>query len=171
MDAADLKRRIEELHPASFAWALSCCGGDRQEAEEVLQAVYLQVLDGRARFGAQSTLKTWLFGVIRHCAAGRARRRRLRAALLLRWGRQELTPKAAVGPESRLERTREARAVHRALARLSTRQREVLELVFFHDLSVREAAEAMGVSAGTASLHYDRGKRRLMTLIERGEAS
>lgn len=133
----------------------------------MLQAVYLKVLEGRARFGARSSLKTWLFGVIRLSARGRFRRRRLRAALLLRWGRQELTPPAAGGPEARLERARESEVIRRALESLSPRQRQVLELVFFHDLTVREAAESMGVSSGTASLHYDRGKRRLVRLIER----
>ncbi len=132
----------------------------------MLQAVYLKILEGRARFGGRSTLKTWLFGVIRRSASGRYRRRRLRAALMLRWGRQELAPPPGAGPEVRVERARESEVVRRALAALSRRQRQVLELVFFHDLTVREAAESMGVSAGTASMHYDRGKRRLSRLID-----
>lgn len=41
------EQRLEELHPASFGWAVQCCGGDRQEAEDVLQTTYLKVLDGR----------------------------------------------------------------------------------------------------------------------------
>ncbi len=166
MHPADLERQLEELHAASFAWAVSCCGGDRQEAEEVLQIVYLKILEGRARFAGHSALKTWLFGVIRRTAFGRARRRRLRAALLGRWGGRELAPAPRAGAEARLDRGRRSDRVRRALEALSPRQRQVIELVFFHDLTVREAAETMGVSAGTASLHYDRGKRRLARLIE-----
>ncbi len=166
MDPADLERQLEELHAASFAWAASCCGGDRQEAEEVLQIVYLKILEGRARFGGRSALKTWLFGVIRRTAFGRARRRSLRSALLFRWGRRELAPAPRAGVEGRLERRQRSERVRQALESLSPRQRQVLELVFFHDLTVREAAETMGVAAGTASLHYDRGKRRLARLIE-----
>ncbi|HEX6836121.1 MAG TPA: sigma factor, partial [Polyangia bacterium] len=60
---------LAELHPASFAWALTCCGFDRQEAEDVLQTAYLKILDGRARFDGRSTFKTWLFAVVRHTAA------------------------------------------------------------------------------------------------------
>ncbi len=165
MDGADLERQLEELHAASFAWALSCSGGNRQEAEELLQDVYLKVLEGRARFGGRSTLKTWLFGVIRRTAVGRSRRRSLRAALLFRWGRQELAPAPASGVDERIERRQEVERVRTALRALSPRQRQVLELVFFHELTVREAATAMGVSLGTASLHYDRGKRRLARLV------
>ncbi len=50
MDIAELKAELETLHSASFGWALSCCRRDRGEAEDVLQTVYLKILEGKARF-------------------------------------------------------------------------------------------------------------------------
>src|SRR2546425_4260061 len=78
MDIAEFKVELEKLHSASFGWALSCCGRDRAEAEEVLQMVYLKILEGKARFRGESSLKTWLFAVIRKTAATEYRRRLLR---------------------------------------------------------------------------------------------
>src|SRR6266702_1393591 len=68
------ERDLEALHPACFGWALGCCGWNREEAEDVLQTVYLKVFDGRARFDGHSSLKTWLFAVIWRTAAERRRR-------------------------------------------------------------------------------------------------
>jgi RNA polymerase sigma-70 factor (ECF subfamily) len=153
-----LSSELAELHPVSFAWALACCGFARQEAEDVLQTAYVKILDGRARFDGRSSLKTWLFAVVRHTAAD-LRRRRLVASLGLDRLFSSLvraTPdEPAVGSE---ERTR----VRAALARLSRRQREVLDLVFYHDFTVEEAARVMNVSVGSARVHYQRGKEHLV---------
>ena len=69
MASDELEQQIAALHPASFAWALACTRWNAAEAEEVLQSVYLSILEGRARFDGRSTFKTWLFAVVRNMAA------------------------------------------------------------------------------------------------------
>lgn len=160
-----LRRDIEELHEASFAWALACCAWRREEAEDVLQTAYLKVLDGRARFEGRATVKTWLFAIIRNTAADRRRRSWLATLGIERLRQRRTEPETAPrdGDEERRGRVREA------LAGLATRQREVLDLVFFHDLTIEEAARVMGVSLGSARVHYERGKKRLAERLGAGE--
>jgi RNA polymerase sigma-70 factor (ECF subfamily) len=161
MDRAELESQLERLHHASFGWALGCCGRNRDEAEEVLQSVYLKVLDGKAKFGGRSSLKTWLFAVIRRTAMAHRRARWIRSLAMLRLPRRE----DGNDTEREWERSEEASRLVAALKRLARRQREVLELVFYHDMTIEEAGATLGISLGSARVHYARGKKRLEALL------
>lgn len=161
----ELLNLIAACHEESFAWALGCCGRDRGEAEEVLQAVYLKVLDGRASFAGRSSVKTWLFAVIRRTAAqGRRRAAFRRLRLVPLDGRADL-PGPELGPDTRAEAADRREHLRRALGQLSRRQREVLLLVFYHEHTVEEAAGVLGIGIGSARTHYARGKARLKALL------
>jgi RNA polymerase sigma factor (sigma-70 family) len=170
VDHAELAERLETLHPHSFGWAMACCGRRREEAEDVLHDVYVRVLGDEARFDGRSTLKTWLFGVIRRTAMGRRRRQRLRALLDVRHALSIGRPSQAASPEDDAVAEDRRTRTRQALARLATRQAEVLELVFYHDLTIEDAARIMEVSVGTARVHYHRGKKRMASLLD-GEQS
>ena len=169
MHIAELKAELERLHSASFGWALSCCRRDQTEAEEVLQTVYLKILEGKARFRGESSLKTWLFAVIRKTAATEYRRRLLRT---LRWGADLETIEPVGTSEAQttaFERSESQTHFQAALKTLPKRQREALHLVFYEDLSLREAADVMGVSIGSARQHYERGKKKMRESLTRME--
>lgn len=163
MEISELKAELEKLHPASFGWALSCCRQNRGDAEEVLQMVYLKILQGKARYRGESKLQTWLFAVIRNTAISERRKQLLRS----------LNPIVSFAPavnrelESEFERSEMQRRFHEALVQLPIRQRETLHLVFYQDLSLSEAAEVMNVSIGSVRRHYERGKQHLRAALDR----
>src|SRR5436190_19308321 len=101
MDFSEIREQVEALHRSSFCWALACCRRDHVEAEEVLQTVYVKILDGRARFRGDAALKTWLFSLIRNTAADSRRRH-----FLQRLGRLRLVERA--DPEPRAEEPEES---------------------------------------------------------------
>lgn len=164
MDEVELRRQLETVHPDCFGWAMTCCGRERDNAEEVLQTVYLKVLEGHAQYDGRSSFRTWLFGVIRRTAASRQRTAWLRGLLLERNG-DHLRPQAAIRPDAKVESDSRSHALRSALSNLAARQQQVLQLVFYHDLTVEEAATVMGTSVGSARTHYARGKARLATLL------
>ena len=168
MDEIELKRQLERVHADCFGWAMACCGRDRDDAEEVLQTVYLTVLDGRAHYEGQSSFRTWIFGVIRRTAASERRKAWLRGLLLNREA-GSLMPTAPAPSDAEVERNSRCDSLRHSLARLAARQREVLQLVFYHDLTVEEAAAVMGVSVGSARTHYARGKAHLAVLLGDGK--
>ena len=160
-----MEAALEELHEDSFGWALACCDRDRSFAEDVLQAAYVKVLEGRAAYGGRSSLKTFLFGVIRRTAMEHRRTRWLAAGRLARLFAAPAGAALVAGPEREAIRLERSRALLAALARLSRRQREILHLVFYQDLTLDEAASVLGIAPGSARRHYDRGKTRLRELL------
>jgi len=165
MTESELHAAMETHHSESYGWALSCCARSSVDAEAVLQTVYLKVLMGKARYDGKASFKTWLFAVIRRTAADERRRQMLRHLLL---DRHQASPPlvAAERPDEVVYRAELQRLVREALTQLPRRQREVLQLVFYHDLSLAEAAQVMSVSLGSARTHYERGKKKLRLQME-----
>lgn len=166
MEHRDVVAALAAHHGASFAWALACCRDDRANAEDALQQAYLRILDGRATFAGRSSLRTWLFGVIRRCAQEQRRRAAVRDVLSGRVLVDLIARAVTTRPDVELADARDASDVRRALRALSPRQREVLELVAYHDLTIEEAAGVIGVSAGSARTHYERGKKSLGAALD-----
>jgi RNA polymerase sigma factor (sigma-70 family) len=164
MSPEALELELEHLHAAAFGWALACCAGDRADAEDALQATYLKILDGRARFDGRATFRTWLFAVVRRTVAEQWRRGALRRLVSLAF--LTATPDGRPDPTVVLARSEATSRLAAALNSLSPRQREVLHLVFYEDLTIAEAAVVVGVSLGTARTHYERGKAALRKLLE-----
>ena len=167
IEPEELESRLAEIHEASFGWALSCCGWEEADAEDVLQTTYLKVVSGRARFGGRSSFRTWLFGVIRQTAREHRRRSRSHLERAERW-KAELVARgdAVERATDPAEADETRRRLIEAMNRLPDRQKEVLHLVFYQDMTIREAADVMGVSLGSARVHYERGKKKLRALLE-----
>lgn len=166
MNDAAMRENLACLHKASYGWALHCCDGDASRAEDVVQGVYLRVLQGRVRFSGRSTFKTWLFGVIRLTAANE-RRKDLYRFWKLEHHHQRRGNRATVSePDALLSERERADYFLEALQSLSRRQREVLHLVFYQEMTLEEAARVMRTTVGSASKHYDRGKTRMRQLLE-----
>lgn len=166
----ELEERLTGLHADSYGWALSCCGWNDAEAEDVVQTTYVKVLSGQARWSGRSSFRTWLFGVVRLTALEQRRRE----ASLARRAEHAVREWDTVrdpdpGPDGALLDDEVARRLRAALDELPDRQREVVHLVFYQGLTVAEAGDVMGVSVGSARTHYHRGKERLRTLLSREE--
>ncbi|AFL83385.1 RNA polymerase sigma factor, sigma-70 family [Belliella baltica DSM 15883] len=148
-----LNQIFKELHREAYLWSRQCCGFDDELAKDVLQQVYLKIWEEKAKYNSESKIKTWLFSVIRFTA--------------LEWLRknQKVVPLHADFDLVEEERIPETASHEDLIQLLPERQKEVLLLVFYHQMTLEKAAEVMEVSIGTARTHYDRGKKKLKELI------
>lgn len=164
--APDVRRDLAALHSEAWSWAVACCRGDRQGAQDVLHDAYVQILRNHAAaFDGRSSFKTWVFGVIRVTAMATRRRRLLRDFLFEPIGPAAERIAAAEANPSAPPRLL---AAMRALPR---RQSEIVALVFAHDLTLEEAASVMNISVGAARQHHARAKQKLRAALTHLETS
>ncbi len=138
---------------------MHCCDRNREDALEALQTAYQWILEGKAVFRGEGSWQAWIFGVIRNAA--RRRRRHV-----FRWNLRHLsldlaTPLAAVAPASEEDFS----VLAAQLQRLSRRQRDILHLVFYEEMTIDQSARTLGISPGSARRHYERAKQRLRKLL------
>ncbi len=137
--------------------------GDRQEAEDLAQEVFLRLYRARRRYRPRAKFSTWLYHVAANVArnAVRSRRRRPCRPLARLCGpqpddafSQRYLPDRGDGPSRPLERAELAGQVRGALAALAGRQRLALELQV-EDRSYREIARRLALTPeATKSLLY-----------------
>jgi RNA polymerase sigma factor (sigma-70 family) len=165
MEDSELRTQLEKHHAAAFGWAMSCCARNSAEAEDVLQTVYVKILEGKATYKGTASFKTWLFSVIRKTAAEVRRRNMLHSLKLMDFLPAALSKKKT-NPVEQLEQNEMQTRLTEALSTLSSRQREVLHLIFYEDFSLSEAADVMDIYIGSARTHYERGKKKLRSWME-----
>lgn len=151
-----LLRQLRSLHTDALNWALICCNYDSELAEDVLQTVYLKVLEDKARFAGRSALRTWLLGVV-HNTASEARRQ-ARPLLI------PLPVEAPVAATANLS-VSENDPLTSAMQELSAMQRQVIFLVFHRGTTLEEAASILGIQLGSVRTHYHRAKEKLKSRL------
>jgi len=134
--------------------------GNRDEALDVLQEVYVGAIRGIGNYRGEGSLEAWLAGI----ALRRARdwKRRL-LGKFKRTDSLEETPLENQGlPQPDPE---QGRRLRQALATLPARQRSAVLLHVWMGYSFREVGEALGVSEATARVHAFRGRETLRELL------
>ena len=136
-------------------------------AEDVASETFLIAFDRRRRYDvAFPSARPWLYGIASNLVARhrRAEVRRYRAH-----SRADVTH-AVDRHADRVAGRLDARALRgrlaAALVDVADRDREVLLLVAWAQLSLEEAARALGIPAGTARSRLHRARRRMRTALE-----
>jgi RNA polymerase sigma-70 factor, ECF subfamily len=134
-------------------------------AEDLLSEVFLDVWRQAGRFQRRSSVSTWLLAIARHKALS-ARRRRTGAELDEKIEATVADP--ANDPEAALQEKDRAEVLRRALIRLSSEHREVIDLVYYHEKSVDEVAHILDVPPATVKTRMFYARKKLAELVRRG---
>ena len=141
--------------------------GDRERAADLTAEIFLAAIDSAHRYQPRGTPKSWLYGIARVLVADDRRRRgRERAREERLRGSALLDEEEAARIDARIDSAAQSRRLYAAMDRLPEAERAVLELVAIDELTVAEAAAAVGVRAGTARVRLYRARRKLRTELE-----
>jgi len=144
-------------------------------AQDLAQETFLRAWQRAEQWDGRGTFKAWLYRIATNLALNHFRTVRRRREQPLHAGRgaiyegaiyegdEEDVPAwvfddAALGPDAAVEQSERLAQVRQLVDGLSDNKRELFRLVHEHEMSVRDAADELGIPEGTAKsrLYYAR---------------
>jgi RNA polymerase sigma-70 factor (ECF subfamily) len=136
---------------------------DESVAEDLISEVFLDVWRQAGRFEGRSQVSTWLLAIARFKALSALRRR----------PDEELDEEAAEAiedpsddPEVVLDKKDKSAAIRKCLEKLSAEHREIIDLVYYHEKSVEEVAQIVGIPENTVKTRMFYARKRLAELLK-----
>jgi RNA polymerase sigma-70 factor, ECF subfamily len=150
----DAFRALYRAHtPALYALALRLTGGDRGEAEDLVQESWVRAVTALRTFHARSALRSWLCGVLVNVRRGRVR---------ADW---RIVDVPDVEPLTDTNGRDDAIDLERAIATLPEGARDVYVLHDVHGYTHREIADLLGIVEGTSKSQLNRARSLLRSSL------
>lgn len=136
---------------------------DRDVAEDLTNDVFLELWDKAAAFEGRSRVSTWLLGIARFKALSELRRRRPTAdpeeALAE-------TDDGADTPEVTAQKSDKGARLRQCIRTLSPEHRQIIELVYYHEKSIREIAQLLQIPENTVKTRTFHARKQLSTAMK-----
>jgi len=145
--------------------------GNREEAEEATQDVFLRIYRSLDEFRGESKLSSWIFRITANVCISRLRKKQIEVASLdepVVSGEKtmaEVIPDNRPGPAEQLESQEMAETVRAQVRRLPPDWAQAISLHHFQGMSYEEVAEAMCIPRATVATYILRGRRQLAKLL------
>ena len=143
----DQLERLYREHLTEFRRVASAIAGNVDLGRDAVQEAFALAVRSRGRFRGDGTLEAWVWRIVVNAARDARRSANSETA--------DLWPPAG-----------EPSAVEVPLQSLTDRQREIVFLHYFADLSYDEIASALGISPGTVGATLTAARRTLRVSLE-----
>ena len=162
--------RLYEARVFSYAMTLL---GNRQDAEEVTQDVFVKVWRTLARFRGECSFSSWVMRITKNTATDALRARREPTVSLTAEdenGEERemdlVDEDPASNPSAAFERDERIRLVRRAIGELPRDQREILMLRDLYGYPYEEIARILQLESGTVRSRISRARQHLKKILE-----
>lgn len=140
---------------------------DPSQAEDVLSEVFFEVWQQAGRFSRRSQVPTWILAIARLKAISIGGER---IDETLDKETVEAIADEAEGPHAILEKRDTGNLLRQCIQRLPQIHREILDLVYYHELSLAEAAEVVGVPQNTVKTRLFNARKKMLALLREANA-
>lgn len=143
----------------------------REDAEDVLQEVFLRVYNSLSRYSPQYQFSTWIYRITQNLCIDYLRRRKLATfSVDEKFGAEEdlslELPDESMCPEKIFESQEIKRQIEEAIYGLPVKYRAVITLRHVQDLSYEEISEIMDMPVNTVKTHIFRARRILRRQLQ-----
>ena len=137
--------------------------GDASVAEDLVSQVFLDVWRTAGQFEGRSQVSTWMLAIARFKALTALRNRRHEDL-----DQDEVMQIADGGdtPEAAMDRSQTSSTLREAIALLSPAHREIIDLVYYHEKSVEEVAQIIGIPQATVKTRMFYARKHLGELLK-----
>jgi RNA polymerase sigma-70 factor (ECF subfamily) len=146
-----------------YRWLLRFVGNETV-AEDLLSDVFLDVWRQAGRFEGRSAVATWLLSIARFKALSSRRRQ---THTVLDEAIEATVADPADNAEVVLEKKHQGELLREALTTLSPDHREIIDLVYYHEKSVDEAAQILAIPAATVKTRMFYARKKLAEMVRR----
>ncbi|MBI3433475.1 MAG: sigma-70 family RNA polymerase sigma factor [Proteobacteria bacterium] len=132
-------------------------------AEDLISDVFLDVWRQADRFEGRSAVTTWMLSIARFKALSSLRQRK---DAELDEEQAEAIADTADDPEVAVQKMDKAEILRKCLTALSLEHREIIDLVYYHEKSVEEAAAIVGIPVNTVKTRMFYARKKLAELLK-----
>ena len=158
----DFENVYDRYYPQIYKYALYQVHHEAIADDITAQTFEAALADWASYDPARGTRQAWLFGIARNRVANHFRKKTRFSPLRLLPSQPDIVP----DPEQTIIRNERRAALIRALAKLSSRDREVIALKFSTDLTNRAIGEMVGLSESNVGVIIYRSLKRLRVFLE-----
>jgi RNA polymerase sigma-70 factor, ECF subfamily len=135
------------------------------QADDLVQDCIERALSRSALYQPDTNLRAWLFTIMRNIAITQTRKEKLRRS----YARERMAMARRAEPPSQTDVVVLKDSL-RILGELSDGEQQAVTLLGLYDLSYEEAAGLSGLPVGTMKSRLSRGRQRLRSLLDPGDA-
>jgi RNA polymerase sigma-70 factor (ECF subfamily) len=143
--------------------------GERCLADEVLSEVFFDVWKKAGQFQGRSSVSTWLLGIARHKALTAAAARSRPFESLDGAAAMNVVDPTADPDAAMIDRERHV-ILRRCLEVLSPEHREIIDLVYYQERTIRQIADLLAIPENTVKTRMFYARKRLAALVEAASA-